>query len=176
MDTINYSVDADGIAILTIDVKERSMNVMTPEFLWDLSTAVERLAGDDRVKGAVERSQRNSVALQKYPEVESINHVHTGGNSSGIVDGSAAVLLGTKDIGDAMGMTPRARIKGFSSIGTDPTIMLTGPAPSAEKVLKRCGMTTDDIDLFELNVAFAAVVMLFMRKLGIDRPARGPNR
>lgn len=110
----------------------------------------------------------DAVALQKYPEVESINHVHTGGNSSGIVDGSAAVLLGSKDIGDAMGLTRRARIRGFSSIGTDPTIMLTGPAPSAEKVLKRCGMTTDDIDLFELNEAFASVVMLFMRKLGIE--------
>jgi len=110
----------------------------------------------------------DSVALQKYPEVESINHVHTGGNSSGIVDGSAAVLLGTKDIGDAMGLKPRARIKGFASIGTDPTIMLTGPAPSAEKVLKRCGMATEDIDLFELNEAFASVVMLFMKKLGID--------
>ena len=110
----------------------------------------------------------DAVALQKYPEVEAINHVHTGGNSSGIVDGSAAVLLGSKDIGDAMGLTRRARIRGFSSIGTDPTIMLTGPAPSAEKVLKRCGMTTDDIDLFELNEAFASVVMLFMRKLGIE--------
>jgi len=110
----------------------------------------------------------DAVALQKYPEVEAINHVHTGGNSSGIVDGSAAMLLGSKEIGDAMGMKPRARIRGFSSIGTDPTIMLTGPAPSAEKVLKRCGMTVSDIDLFELNEAFASVVLLFMQKLGID--------
>lgn len=110
----------------------------------------------------------DAVALQKYPEVEAINHVHTAGNSSGIVDGSAAMLLGTKNIGDAMGLTPRARIKGFVSIGTDPTIMLTGPAPSAEKILRRCGMTTDDIDLFELNEAFASVVMLFMQELGIE--------
>lgn len=109
----------------------------------------------------------DAVALQKYPEVEAINHVHTAGNSSGIVDGAAAVLVGSRDIGDALGLKPRARIRGFASIGTDPTIMLTGPAPSAEKVLKRCGMTTDDIDLFELNEAFASVVMLFMQLLDI---------
>ena len=96
-----------------------------------------------------EQAGFDAVALQKYPEVESINHVHTGGNSSGIVDGCAAMLIGTKEIGDSMGLKPRARIKGFSSIGTDPTIMLTGPAPSAEKVLKRCGMTANDIDLFD---------------------------
>ena len=108
----------------------------------------------------------DAVALQKYPEVERIEHVHTGGNSSGIVDGAAAVLLGTREIGDALGMKPRARIRGFASIGTDPTIMLTGPTPSAEKVLKRCGMTTSDIDLFELNEAFASVVLLYMNNLG----------
>ena len=132
-------------------------------------TTFEDLAG---LKAAFEipgeQAGFDSVALQKYPELEAINHVHTGGNSSGIVDGSAAVLIGSKDMGDALGLKPRVRIKGFASIGTDPTIMLTGPAPSAEKVLKRCGMTTDDIDLFELNEAFASVVMLFMQKLGID--------
>jgi len=114
-----------------------------------------------------EQAGFDAVALQRYPEVEAINHVHTGGNSSGIVDGAAAMLLGSKDAGGVLGLTPRARIRGFSSIGTDPTIMLTGPAPSAEKVLKRCGMTTDDIDLFELNEAFASVVMLFMQRLNI---------
>jgi acetyl-CoA C-acetyltransferase len=132
-------------------------------------TTSEDLAG---LKAAFEipgeQAGFDSVALQKYPELEAINHVHTGGNSSGIVDGSAAVLIGSKDMGDALGLKPRVRIKGFASVGTDPTIMLTGPAPSAEKVLKRCGMTTDDIDLFELNEAFASVVMLFMQKLGID--------
>ena len=110
----------------------------------------------------------DAVAMQKYPQVEAIDHVHTGGNSSGIVDGAAAVLIGNKDIGDAQGLKPRARIVGFASIGTDPTIMLTGPTPSALKVLKRCGMTTDDIDLFELNEAFASVVMKFMKDLDID--------
>jgi acetyl-CoA C-acetyltransferase len=109
----------------------------------------------------------DAVALQKYPQVESINHVHTGGNSSGIVDGAAAVLLGSEEMGNSLGLKPRARIRGFSSIGTDPTIMLTGPAPSAEKVLSRCGMTTSDIDLFELNEAFASVGMLFMQRLDI---------
>ncbi len=115
-----------------------------------------------------EQAGFDSVALQKYPEVEFINHVHTGGNSSGIVDGSAAMLLGSKEMGESLGLKPRAKIKGFSSIGTDPTIMLTGPAPSAQKVLKRCGMSTNDIDLFELNEAFASVVLLFMQKLGIE--------
>jgi acetyl-CoA C-acetyltransferase len=132
-------------------------------------TSMEDLAG---LKAAFEvpgeQAGFDAVVLQKYPEVEYINHVHTGGNSSGIVDGSAAVLVGHKEIGKSLGLKPRARIKAFSSIGTDPTIMLTGPAPSAEKVLKRCGMTTDDIDLFELNEAFASVVMLFMRKLDIE--------
>ncbi len=114
-----------------------------------------------------EQAGFDAIALQRYPEVEAINHVHTGGNSSGIVDGAAAVLVGTKEIGDALGLKPRARIRGFASIGTEPTIMLTGPAPSAEKVLKRCGMTADDIDLFELNEAFASVVLLFMQRLEV---------
>ena len=132
-------------------------------------TTVEDLAGLNAafvIPG--QQAGFDDVALQKYPEVETIIHVHTGGNSSGIVDGSAAMLLGSKETGEAQGLKPRARIRGFSSIGTDPTIMLTGPAPSAEKVLKRCGMTTADIDLFELNEAFASVVLLFMQKLDID--------
>ena len=109
----------------------------------------------------------DSVALQKYPTVEAINHVHTGGNSSGIVDGSAGVLIGSKEIGEQLGLKARAKIKGFASIGSEPTIMLTGPAPSARKVLERCGMDKSDIDLFELNEAFASVVMLFMEDLGV---------
>lgn len=132
-------------------------------------TTAEDLAG---LKAAFElpghKAGFDAVALQKYPQVEAIDHVHTGGNSSGIVDGAAAVLIGSREIGAAMGLKPRARIRGFASIGTDPTIMLTGPAPSAEKVLQRCGMTAGDIDLFELNEAFASVVLLFMRRLGIE--------
>jgi acetyl-CoA C-acetyltransferase len=109
----------------------------------------------------------DSVAQQRYPQVEKINHVHHAGNSSGIVDGASAVLLGTKEAGDSMGLKPRARIRAFSSIGSEPCIMLTGPALVTEKVLKRAGMTVDDIDLFELNEAFASVVLRFMKVLNI---------
>ena len=122
-----------------------------------------------------EQAGFDAVALQRYPEVEAIRHVHTGGNSSGIVDGAAGVLVGSKDIGDALGLKPRARIKGFASIGTEPTIMLTGPAPSAEKVLKRCGMVANDIDLFELNEAFASVVLLFQQQLDVDHDKLNVN-
>lgn len=109
----------------------------------------------------------DNIALQRYPDVERINHVHTGGNSSGIVDGAAGVLVANKETGERLGMKPRARIKAFASVGSEPTIMLTGPAPSAEKALRRAQMTTADIDLFELNEAFASVVLRFMQKLNI---------
>jgi len=108
------------------------------------------------------------VALQKYPELEKINHVHHAGNSSGIVDGAAAVLIGTKEAGEAMGLKPRARIKAFAEIGAEPTIMLTGPEFVAAKALKRAGMSVDDIDLYELNEAFASVVLRFMQAHNID--------
>jgi len=110
----------------------------------------------------------DSVAIQRYPEIERIEHVHHAGNSSGIVDGAAAVLLGTKEMGEKLGLKPRARIVSFASIGSEPTIMLTGPSHSAEKALKRAGMTPDDIDLWELNEAFAAVVLRFMEALDVD--------
>jgi acetyl-CoA C-acetyltransferase len=109
----------------------------------------------------------DAVAIQRYPEVELINHVHHAGNSSGIVDGAAAVLIGNKEIGDKLGLKPRAKIRSFASIGSEPTIMLTGPSFSAEKALKRAGMTPGDIDLYELNEAFAAVVLRFMQVLDI---------
>jgi acetyl-CoA C-acetyltransferase len=108
-----------------------------------------------------------AVALQRYPEVESINHVHTAGNSSGIVDGAAAVLLGSRKAARKAGLTPRARIRAFASIGSEPTIMLTGPAGSARKALKRAGMKPKDIDLWEINEAFASVVMRFIRDMGL---------
>jgi len=109
----------------------------------------------------------DDVAIQKYPEVEAINHVHTAGNSSGIVDGAAAVLIGDSEAGRKMGLKPRARIRSFASTGSEPTIMLTGPAPASLKALKLAGMTTSDIDLFELNEAFASVVLLYMKLLEI---------
>ncbi|MCB2113710.1 MAG: acetyl-CoA C-acetyltransferase [Parvularculaceae bacterium] len=110
----------------------------------------------------------DSVAVQKYPEIEKINHVHHAGNSSGIVDGAGAVLIGTKEAGERLGLKPRARIVSMASIGSEPTIMLTGPEFAAEKALKRAGMTKKDIDLWELNEAFASVVLRFMQAIDID--------
>ena len=109
----------------------------------------------------------DAVALQKYAHIEKINHVHHGGNSSGIVDGAALTLVGTKEIGDKLGMKPRARIVATAVTGSDPTIMLTGPTPATEKVLKTAGLKVEDIDLFELNEAFAAVVLKWMKDLNI---------
>ncbi len=109
----------------------------------------------------------DAVILQKYPDVEKVVHMHTAGNSSGIVDGAAAVLVGSAEAGQRTGLKPRARIRAFASIGSEPSIMLTGPAPATEKVLKRAGMSTSDIDLFELNEAFAAVVLHYMNQLNI---------
>jgi acetyl-CoA C-acetyltransferase len=110
----------------------------------------------------------DAVAIQKHPEVEAINHVHTPGNSSGIVDGAAAVLIGSKEAGKAAGLKPRARIKGFANIGSEPAIMLTGPIPVTEKALKKAGMKKKDIDLWELNEAFASVVLRYMQALDIS--------
>lgn len=105
----------------------------------------------------------DDVIIQRYPEIERIDHVHTAGNSSGIVDGAAAVLLGTKEAGSAQGLKPRAKIRAFASIGSEPAIMLTGPEFVAAKVLKRAGMSVKDLDLIELNEAFAAVVLRTMQ-------------
>ena len=109
----------------------------------------------------------DDVALQRYHWVEKINHVHTGGNSSGIVDGAALVLIGSESAGREQNLTPRARIVATATSGADATIMLTGPVPATRKVLDRAGLTVDDIDLFELNEAFASVVMKFQKDLGI---------
>ena len=110
----------------------------------------------------------DKVALQRYPELERINHIHTAGNSSGIVDGSAAVLLGTKEAGDKLGLKPRARVRAMASIGSEPTIMLTGPEFVTEKVLARSGMSKSDIDVWELNEAFASVVLRYMQAMDLD--------
>ncbi|MCW8861346.1 MAG: acetyl-CoA C-acetyltransferase [Rhodospirillales bacterium] len=109
----------------------------------------------------------DAVAMQRYPEVERVNHVHHAGNSSGIVDGAAAVLIGTKEAGERLGLRARARIRAAASIGSEPCIMLTGPAPVTRKALQKAGMDVNDIDLYELNEAFAAVVMLYMKELDI---------
>jgi acetyl-CoA C-acetyltransferase len=110
----------------------------------------------------------DSVALEKYHWVERIDHVHHAGNSSGIVDGAALVAIGNEQAGKDLGLTPRARIVAAAVSGADPTIMLTGPAPASRKALAKAGMTVDDIDLFEINEAFAAVAMRFMRDMGLD--------
>ncbi|MFD6222075.1 acetyl-CoA C-acetyltransferase [Nocardia asteroides] len=109
----------------------------------------------------------DAVAMQRYHHVEKIDHVHHAGNSSGIVDGSALVLIGSETAGAAAGLTPRARIVAAAVSGADSTIMLTGPVPATEKVLALAGLTVDDIDLFELNEAFASVVLNFQKKLGV---------
>ena len=110
----------------------------------------------------------DKVALMKYPHLERIEHIHHAGNSSGIVDGAAAVLVGNRAFGEKWGLTPRARIRATAKIGTDPTIMLTGPVPVTEKILADSGMAISDIDLFEVNEAFAAVVLRFMQAFDVD--------
>jgi len=110
----------------------------------------------------------DAVAIGKYPQVERIDHVHTAGNSSGIVDGAAAILVGTRAAGERAGLRPRARIRATATVGSEPTIMLTGPVPAARKALAKAGMTFADIDLFEVNEAFAAVPLLFMAETGVS--------
>lgn len=110
----------------------------------------------------------DAVTLQRYPELESIDHVHHAGNSSGVVDGAAGVLLGSREAGEKAGLKPRARIRAFANIGTEPCIMLTGPADVSRKALKKAGMEIRDIDLIEINEAFASVVLHAMNELGLD--------
>ena len=110
----------------------------------------------------------DKIAMMKYPHLERINHIHHAGNSSGIVDGAAALLIGNAEFGVAHGLKPRARIRATCKIGTDPTIMLTGPVPATEKILRDAGMTIGDIDLFEVNEAFAAVVLRFQQAFNVD--------
>lgn len=110
----------------------------------------------------------DKVALMKYPHLETINHIHHAGNSSGIVDGSAGVLIGNKEFGEKYGLKPRARIRATAKIGTDPTIMLTGPVPATQKILADSGMSISDIDLFEVNEAFASVVLRFQQAFDVD--------
>ncbi len=148
--------DQNGLVILDHD--EHMRPGTTVEGLGKLKPAFEALAA---------MAGFDDVALQKYHWVEKINHVHTGGNSSGIVDGAALVLIGNEKAGKANGLTPRARVVATATSGSDATIMLTGPTPATEKVLARAGLTVDDIDLFELNEAFASVVLKFQKDLGI---------
>ncbi|ANN15428.1 MULTISPECIES: acetyl-CoA C-acetyltransferase [Amycolatopsis] len=149
--------DINGVTILDHDEHRRPGS--TIEGLGKLKPA---FAGIGELGGF------DAVALQKYHSVEKINHVHTGGNSSGIVDGAAVVLVGNEQIGKDFGLTPRARIVATATVGSEPTIMLTGPTPATEKVLKLAGLTPDDIDLWELNEAFASVVLKWIKDLHLD--------
>jgi acetyl-CoA C-acetyltransferase len=117
----------------------------------------------------------DAVAIDRYPEIEAVNHVHHAGNSSGIVDGAAAVLIGSKEAGEKAGLKARARIRAFTNIGSEPAIMLTGPVDVTKKLLARAGMTTKDIDLFELNEAFASVVLRYLQAFDIDPAIMNPN-
>jgi acetyl-CoA C-acetyltransferase len=117
----------------------------------------------------------DAVAMQRYPEVERMTHIHHAGNSSGIVDGASAVLIGSAEAGKQLGLKPRARIRSFASIGSEPTIMLTGPSYAAEKALKLAGMKAGDIDLYELNEAFASVVLRFMEVMKVPHDKMNVN-
>ncbi|HSN32711.1 MAG TPA: acetyl-CoA C-acyltransferase, partial [Ideonella sp.] len=130
-------------------------------------TTLEGLASLKLAFDALGELGFDAVALQRYPQVERIEHVHTAGNSSGIVDGAAAVLVGNERSGRILGLAPRARVVATALSGADPTIMLTGPMPATRKALAKAGLTIDDIDLFEVNEAFAAVPLRFMKELGV---------
>jgi acetyl-CoA C-acetyltransferase len=117
----------------------------------------------------------NAIAIQKHPDVEDITHVHHAGNSSGIVDGSSAVLVGSKEAGERLGLKPRARIVKSATVGSEPCIMLTGPMPASHKALDKAGMQISDIDLWEINEAFASVCLLFMDEMGIDHSVTNVN-
>ena len=147
--------DQNGVTILNRDEQVRA------------DTTVDSLAGLKPSFQMMGEMGFDGVAREKYHYVEQINHVHHAGNSSGIVDGATALLIGSEAKGKAMGLTPRARIVATAVTSTDPTIMLTGPAPAARKALEKAGMTVDQIDLFEVNEAFASVVMRFQRELSV---------
>src|SRR5690606_15972949 len=148
--------DINGVVVLDHDEHRRPDTTM--EGLAKLKPAFEAIG---------EMGGFDAVALQKYHNVEKINHVHTGGNSSGIVDGAGILLIGNEQVGKDFGLTPRARVVATAVTGSDPTIMLTGPTPATQKVLAKAGLTVDDIDLFELNEAFASVVLKFQKDLKI---------
>ncbi|MFS2136913.1 acetyl-CoA C-acetyltransferase [Duganella sp. Dugasp56] len=147
--------DQNGVLILAED-----------EFIKP-NTTVEALGGLKPSFEAAGRMGFDALALRKYPQLERVDHIHTAGNSSGIVDGAALALIGSKAAGSRLGLRPRARVLATAVTGTDPTIMLTGPAPAARKALLKAGLEIKDIDLFEVNEAFASVVMRFMSELGV---------
>ena len=148
--------DMNGLLILDRDEHVRSDTTLA---------TLAQLEPSFTVQG--EKLGFDAMALRRYPQLDRIEHVHHAGNSSGIVDGAAAVLIGTKEMAGLQGSKPRARVRSFGTVGTEPTIMLTGPAPAARAALKRAGLAPKDVDLFECNEAFASVVLRFMQDLGV---------
>ncbi|MPR34603.1 acetyl-CoA C-acetyltransferase [Salmonirosea aquatica] len=148
----------DELGTLLLDQDEGVRPETTVESLGKLKPAFEGIG----------KMGLDALALMKYPAIPQINHVHHAGNSSQIVDGAAGLLIGSQAIGEQLGLKPRARIRAFAVIGTEPTIMLTGPVPATQKALKRAGMNITDIDLFEVNEAFAAIPLYYMEQLGVD--------
>jgi acetyl-CoA C-acetyltransferase len=149
-------LDQDGCTVLDHDEHIRP------------GTTLEALAALKPAFQAMGEAGFDAVARQRYPEVERIHHLHTAGNSSGIVDGAALVLVGSGEAGCSLGLEPRARVVSMALVGTEPTIMLVGPAPASRVALERAGMALQDIDLVEVNEAFAAVPLRFVRDMGID--------
>lgn len=147
----------DGAGVTILDQDEFIRGNTTVEGLAKLNASFEMMGN----------MGFDAVALQKYPEAQKINHVHHAGNSSGIVDGAALVLIGSEKAAQELNLKPRAKVIATALVGTDPTIMLTGPAPAARKALEKAGLSIDDIDLFEVNEAFAAVVMRFINELNV---------
>ena len=157
----------DGSVIPVKDLNDQVL-LAKDEFI-RAGTTVETLSGLKPSFAAMgEMGGFDAVALQKYHWVEKIDHVHTPGNSSGIVDGAALVAIGNEQVGTAMGLKPKGRILATALSGADPTIMLTGPAPASRKALEKAGLTVDDLDLVEINEAFAAVVLRFVKDMGLD--------
>jgi len=155
----------DEIGVTVLDRDEGVRPDTTAESLSKLKPAFE----------AMGQMGLDALALLKYAQYDRINHVHHAGNSSQIVDGAAGVLIGSRTFGEQAGLKPRARIRAFAIVGSEPTIMLTGPLPATRKVLKRAGMQISDIDLFEVNEAFAAVPLLFMDEFGVDHSKLNVN-
>jgi acetyl-CoA C-acetyltransferase len=157
----------NGSVIPVLDINEHVI-LDRDEFIRP-GTTVETLGELKPSFGVIgEMGGFDAVALQKYHWIEKIEHVHTPGNSSGIVDGASLLAIGNEQIGSDLGMTPRARVLATAVSGADPTIMLTGPAPASHKALAKAGLTVDDLDLIEINEAFAAVVLRFVKDLGLD--------
>jgi len=156
----------DSLGLTILDTEEGIRPQTTMETLAQLKPAFEMMG---------QMGGLDALALQKYPELAAINHVHHAGNASQITDGAALLLIGSEEAGKKAGLKPRAKIHSYAVIGSEPTIMLTGPAPSTQKLLKRNGMQISDIDLFEVNEAFSVVPMLYAHLLGVDHSKMNPN-